>query len=146
MKKTMKMTVLALALCCAAGAQARDTKLMFSVQEAMNANDAQSRLGNDIKISFGKGSGPKGDVVGSDKTSQKTNAFGKSAQTACNWAFLSGMLALKKRAVEAGADAMVVVSNYKNEELASSTEFECHEGAIMAGVALKAEFIRTGKK
>jgi uncharacterized protein YbjQ (UPF0145 family) len=53
------------------------------------------------------------------------------------------MLRLQQRAKELGADAVVnIVSNYKNEEMSSETEFECHDGAMMSGVALKGEFVK----
>src|SRR4051812_8242038 len=146
MKQAIAMAVLA---CCALSAQASDTKLMFPIEAALNANDAKARLGDDVKFYFAGQPTPK--VIekrGSDKTSQKTNSFNKSAEKACNWAFLSAMLALQKRAHDMGANAVInIVSNYKNVENASATEFECHEGALMAGVALKADFARvdTGK-
>jgi uncharacterized protein YbjQ (UPF0145 family) len=146
MKKAILMAVLA---GCALSAQASDIKLMFPIEGALNANDAKGRLGGDVKFYFAGQPTPK--VVekrGSDKTSQKTNSFNKSAEKACNWAFLSAMLQLEKRAKEMGANAVInIVSNYKNVENASATEFECHEGALMAGVALKADFARvdTGK-
>jgi uncharacterized protein YbjQ (UPF0145 family) len=128
--------------------QARDTKTMFPIAGAMAENDAKSRLGDDVQFYFGDQK-PQGKVLenlGSDKTSQKTNSVGKSAQTACNWAFLSAMLQLKKRANALGANAIVnIQSNYKNEAFSSSTEYECHDGAIMTGVALKADFVRVEK-
>ncbi|WP_374041196.1 hypothetical protein [Massilia sp. MS-15] len=47
------------------------------------------------------------------------------------------------RAKELGADAVVnIVSNYKNVEMSSETEFECHDGAMMTGVALKGDFVK----
>lgn len=33
-------------------------------------------------------------------------------------------------------------ANVNNVEMASATEFECAEGAIMAGVALKGDFVK----
>ena len=30
--------------------------------------------------------------------------------------------------------------------MSSTTEFECHAGAMIAGVALKADFVKTGDK
>lgn len=126
-------------------AQARDTVHMLSIDAAMNANDAKNRLGDSVKFYFGKQKTPAiASRLGSDKTSQKTNSFGKDAETACNWAFLSAMLRLQARAQELGANAVVnIVSNYKNIERSSTTEFECHDGAIMTGVALKADFVKT---
>ena len=113
----------------------------------MGANDAAAKLSGDVKFFFAGQPPPKVlEKLGTDKTSQKTNSFGKSNEKACNWVFLSSMLRLEKRAKELGANAVVnIVSNYGNAELASATEFECHVGAIMAGVALKGDFVRIAK-
>jgi uncharacterized protein YbjQ (UPF0145 family) len=128
-------------------AQARDTKLLLPLSAAMSANDAQGRLGDTVKFYFGnQPTPPVLEHLGTDKTSQKTNAFGKSPEAACNWAFLSAMLRLQQRARELGANAVInVVSNYKNAEMSSDTQFECHDGAIMSGVALKGEFVKLAK-
>jgi uncharacterized protein YbjQ (UPF0145 family) len=136
-----------LALGVTTAAQARDTKLLLPLSAAMSANGAQSRLGDSVKFYFGNQPTPKVlERLGSDKTSQKTNSVGKSPETACNWAFLSAMLRLQQRAHELGADAVInIVSNYKNEEMSSDTQFECHDGAIMSGVALKGEFVKLAK-
>jgi uncharacterized protein YbjQ (UPF0145 family) len=81
--------------------------------------------------------------LGTDVSNLKTNAFGKSDETACNWVFLSAMIALDKRAQQLGANAVVnIVSYYQKIEMSSPTEFECHAGAIIAGVALKGDFVK----
>ena len=143
-KLILSVVVTAAAIAAVAPAQARDTKMMMSLEKAMAANDAASRLGGDVKFYFGKQATPKVlEQLGTDKTSQKTNSFGKSPETACNWAFLSAMLRLQERARELGANAVVnIVSNYKNAEFSSETEFECHDGAMMTGVALKGDFVK----
>lgn len=145
----MKKLVLSLALTAAAvaavaPAQARDTKHMMPIATAMAANDAKERLGDSVQFYFGDQKTPKIlERLGTDKTSQKTNSFGKSPETACNWAFLSAMLRMQERARELGANAIVnIVSNYKNVEHASATEFECHDGTMMTGVALKGDFVK----
>jgi len=146
MKKLILTVAIGIAIVAAAApAQARDTVHMLSIDAAMNANDARNRLGDSVKFYFGNQKTPPiASRLGSDKTSQKTNSFGKDAETACNWAFLSAMLRLQARAQELGANAVVnIVSNYKNIERSSPTEFECHDGAIMSGVALKADFVKT---
>lgn len=145
MKKITSVLTLAVAsLMIVATAQAADRKVMLSIDNAMAANDAKSRLGDSVKFYFGEQSTPKIlKRVGSDKTSQKTNAFGKSDEKACNWAFLSAMLSLQKSAVSMGANAIVnITSNYNNIPNVSNTEFECHAGALMAGVALKGDFVK----
>jgi uncharacterized protein YbjQ (UPF0145 family) len=144
-----KNTILSVAMAAAAiaiamPAQARDSKLMLPLAAAMSANDAQNRLGETVKFYFGKQATPPVlERLSVDQTSQKTNAFGKSAETSCNWAFLSAMLRLQQRAHELGANAVInIVSNYKNIEMSSETQFECHDGALMSGVALKGEFVK----
>jgi uncharacterized protein YbjQ (UPF0145 family) len=145
----MKKLILSIAIAAAAAAatlpaQARDTKLMLPLAGAMADNDAQGRLGDAVKFYFGKQKTPKVlQRLGSDQTSQKTNSFGKTPEKACNWAFLSAMLRLQARARELGANAVInIASNYKNVEVLNESEFECHDGAMMSGVALKGDFVK----
>jgi alpha-D-ribose 1-methylphosphonate 5-triphosphate synthase subunit PhnG len=142
---TQNMLVFALAMVSAmasATAQANDRTVMLPLAAAMGANDAQAKLGNTVKFYFGDQQVAGAfKALDSAKTSQKTNAFAKSDTTACNWVFLSAILQLQKHAQQVGADVVTNIrSNYNNEEKSSQTEFECHVGAIMAGVALKADF------
>jgi hypothetical protein len=130
-----------------APAHAADRKVMLPISEALASSAADARLGDSVKFYFGKQQAPSpAKRLAVDQTSQKTNAFGKSDVTACNWVFLSAMRQLEKRARELGANAVInIVSNYRNIEFSSDTEFECHAGAIMAGVALKGEFVKVGE-
>ncbi|USX28516.1 excinuclease ATPase subunit [Oxalobacteraceae bacterium OTU3CINTB1] len=148
MKKTIvTAAMLAVSLSASLSASAEDKMIKFPIAGAMAANDAQQRLGEAVKFYFADQQTPKvASKITSDKTSQRTNGFGKSAEKACNWVFLSAMLALQKRATEVGADAVVnIVSNFKDQEFASQTEYECADGAIMAGVALKGDFVKLAK-
>ncbi|USX22496.1 excinuclease ATPase subunit [Oxalobacteraceae bacterium OTU3REALA1] len=148
MKKTIvTAAMLAVSLTASFSASAEDKMVKFPIAGAMAANDAQQRLGESVKFYFADQQTPKvASKITSDKTSQRTNGFGKSAEKACNWVFLSAMLALQKRATEVGADAVVnIVSNFKDQEFASQTEYECADGAIMAGVALKGDFVKLAK-
>jgi uncharacterized protein YbjQ (UPF0145 family) len=144
MKQMFVGAIALVAMSAAVTAQANDRKVMLPIASAMAANNAQDRLGSSVRFYFGNQKTPA--VVsrlGEDKTSQKTNAFGKSDQKACEWAFLSAMLRLQQRAQELGANAVInIVSNYKNVEFSSAELYECHAGAVMAGVALKAEFVK----
>jgi uncharacterized protein YbjQ (UPF0145 family) len=144
MKKWSVGAFALVAVIAATTAQAADRKVMLPIEGAMAANNAESQLGDSVKFYFGKQKTPAVlKKLGGDQTNQKTNAFGKSDATACNWAFLSAMRQLKKSAMEMGANAVVnIASNYKNVEFSSDTEYECHAGAIMAGVALKGDFVK----
>jgi uncharacterized protein YbjQ (UPF0145 family) len=57
------------------------------------------------------------------------------------------MIALQKRAKQLSANAVVnIISYYKKVPMSSTTEFECHAGAIIAGVALKGDFVKIADK
>ncbi len=137
----------ALALCLAVSfgsAHANDRTVMLPIATALGAFQAEGKQDAAIKFYFGdQPVAGKVTMIETQKTSQKTNAFGKSDVKACNWVFQSAMLQLQKHAQKVGANAVMNIrSNYNNEERSSSTEFECHAGAIMAGVALKADFVK----
>jgi len=142
--KKIVLTMAILGAVMAMPAHASDNKVMLPIAGAMADNNAQGRLGDSVKFYFGNQPTPKIlQKLGSDTTSQKTNSFAKSNEKACNWVFLSDMLALEKRAKELGANAVYnIVSNYENIENSSDTEFECHVGGIMAGAAFKAQFAK----
>jgi uncharacterized protein YbjQ (UPF0145 family) len=144
----MKKTIFVAALLAASfSATAADTMVKLPIAAAMAANDAQKRLGDTVKFYFAdQPTPPVLTRITSDKTSLRTNGFGKSAEKACNWVFLSAMLQLQKRAIDVGANAVInIVSNFNDKEMASQTEFECADGAIMAGVAFKADFVKIDK-
>ena len=125
-------------------ASARDTKTMFSVEEAMSKALAKSVIDENVKYYFGdtKHSKPK-KSFGEFKTNKKTNAFGKSDKEACDWAFASAIKEFHQRALSLGANAVInIQSNYKNIPTKSDTEFECGAGNVIAGVALKGDFVK----
>ena len=126
-------------------AYARDTTLHLPIQDVLNSPDFQQKVGNDVKFYFGSQPAPKTlKSFGDFDTNKKTNAFGKSDDVACRWAMLSALIQLKERAVSEAANSVVnVVSYYKKNVFSSPAEYECHAGAVMAGVALKGTFVKT---
>lgn len=145
MKKILSVLVLSgVVVAYALPAYARDDKLMMSIDAAMEAPETKEKLDSSIKYYFGNQKTPKVlEKLGSDASNKKTNAFGKSDEKACQWAFLSAMLSLEQRAKALGANAVInIASNYKKNVMSSTTEYECHAGAIMAGVALKGDFVK----
>ncbi len=123
---------------------ARDTKYLLPIAAALEVKDAKDKLDGSIKFFFGNQETPKVlTKLGTDVTNLKTNSVGKSDEKACNWVFLSAMVQLEKRAKQLGANAVVnIVSYYKKDVMSSPTEFECHAGAVIAGVALKGDFVK----
>jgi len=144
MKKTIFCVIVAVPIFSAFPAQARDTKYLLPITTALEQKEAKTRLDGSVKFFFGNQETPKiVSKLGTDVTNLKTNAVGKSDETACNWVFLSALIQLEKRAKQLGANAVInIVSYYKKEVMSSRTEFECHAGAVIAGVALKGDFVR----
>ena len=142
----MRNTALALVaflLLSAGGADAADRKHMYSLHEAFDNADFRARLDDDIRFFFGDQKHPSvKQELGEFVTNKKTNAFGKSDRKACRWVFLSAMLSLRDRARAEGGNAVVNIrSYYKKHEVSSETEYECHAGATIAGVALIGEVV-----
>jgi uncharacterized protein YbjQ (UPF0145 family) len=144
MMKVTAITSLIVSLATVSPLHARDTRHLLPIAAAMETKDAQDKLDGSVKFFFGDQAAPQIlTKLGSDVANRKTNAFGKSDEKACNWAFLSAVVALEKRAQQLGANAVInVVSYYNRKVMSSGTEFECHAGAIIAGVVLKGDFVK----
>jgi uncharacterized protein YbjQ (UPF0145 family) len=144
MTKVMAITSLIISLASVSPLYARDTRHLLPIAAAMETKDAQDKLDGSVKFFFGDQAAPQVlTKLGSDVANRKTNAFGKSDEKACNWAFLSALVALEKRAQQLGANAVInVVSYYNRKVMSSTTEFECHAGAVIAGVVLKGDFVK----
>lgn len=125
-------------------AVARDTKHLLSIEEAMNSSTFQERLNPEVRFYFADSAHPAPQKrLGEYVTNKKTNAVGKSDREACEWVFLSALLSLEQRALSEGGNAVVNVrSYYKKNTFSSTTEYECHAGAVIAGVALIGDVVR----
>lgn len=128
-------------------AQAREDVGDYAIEEAMAQEAAKEKLPGDVTFFFGKESYPEPvKSYGTFRTSKKTNAFNKSDEEACEWAFLSAMISLRDRAIREGGNAVVdIKSNYDNNLTESKTTFKCGAGAIMAGVALEGRVVKLPK-
>ncbi|MBE7928294.1 excinuclease [Pseudomonas saudiphocaensis] len=143
MKKTTWIGA-ALVLCSLPGiSQARDTTHYLPFDEAVAEATAAGRLDGSVKFYLAKRPAGAQILRSGVTTSKKTNAFNKTDEAACSWALQSALIGLEKSAKAAGANAVVdIVSNYKHVEYKDSRKYECHAGAVMAGVALKANFAK----
>jgi uncharacterized protein YbjQ (UPF0145 family) len=137
---------LALSLPVVLPASAADEVLMMPVAAAMQTG--QEKLGDNVKFYFAGQNHPKVITkLGTDSTNKKTNGFNKTAEHACSIAFMSAILQMQKRAEALGANAVInIVSYYKKNEVKSATEYECHNGGFMTGVALKGDFVKVAGK
>ena len=110
-------------------AQARDEPLLFTVQGALATPAAKDRLDDTVQFFFGEQSYPEPlQQFGIFTVERKTSAMTKTDQEACDWVFLSALLALRDRAKEEGANAVVDIKGiYKNPYPMTSQEFNHYE-------------------
>ncbi|HSD16552.1 MAG TPA: excinuclease ATPase subunit [Thermomonas sp.] len=144
----MRRQILAIAtiatLAVAPAADARDTRQQFDIATAIAAGRADGTLDDLVQFHFKGAPTPAvAERLGAANTNRKTNAFGKSDGTACQWVFLGALKALQAAARERGANAVVdIESNYKNQVFSSATQYQCGAGGLMAGVALKGVYAK----
>ncbi|KRC70809.1 excinuclease [Achromobacter sp. Root83] len=131
---------LALSLAGAAPALAADRTVHLPIQPAIEAAQAAGKIDGSVKF-YLAGTGPQGKVLEAGVvTNRKTNAFAKKDEEACLWVAQSAVIALHEAAKQAGANAVTnIVSYYRKNEYRSTTDYECHAGAVVAGVALRGD-------
>lgn len=132
----------------ATAAQARDSEYKLKIDEVMQNPEFKAKIGNDVAFYFGNRKTPPiaqkfGDFVGN----KKTNSVGKPDEQACRWAMASVLIEFAERARKMGGNAVVnVVSYYKQVTYSSVSDFDCHAGGLLAGVALKGTVVKLKKK
>lgn len=133
----------ALLLCALPGlSQARDTTHYLPFEKVVQQMTAEKKLDGSVKF-YLAGVQPRGKVnviSPGAATNKKTNAFNKTDEVACEWALQSALLTMQDAAKKVGANAVTnIVSNYKRVERKDASTYECHAGAVMAGVAIKGD-------
>ena len=144
MKQLVYLVLIAILVLSAGYGYARNTILKVSIDDALALPEASSRLDDSIRLYFGDQEHPKiVRSIGTYTANKKTNAFNKTDTYACQWAFISAMMSLQKRARSAGGNAVVNISSfyYKND-FSSATEFECGAGGVVAGVTMVGDVVQ----
>ncbi|MBX2849543.1 MAG: hypothetical protein KTR16_14575 [Acidiferrobacterales bacterium] len=142
--KVIATFLLLVSVVVAPQAQARNDYKEFSIAEAMALPQFKSKLGSEVRFYFGD-SKPSGilNTIGEWPSQKKTNAFNKSDEFACQWALLSTLLALKKRALDEGGNAVINIQTNNDHRLISSSQtFECEVGNVIASVAVKGTVVK----
>ncbi|TYA49398.1 excinuclease ABC subunit A [Aggregatibacter actinomycetemcomitans] len=140
--KLMTKLTLAVATVFTAACAPRDTTHHYDIQSVLNSPEAQRFLNPNVKLYFGKPA-PGKVVVDNAVTNKKTNAANKSDEKACKRAFLSAVKQLQDKAQSSGATKVGnIVSYYKKNVYKSTTQYECHAGHLIAGVALKGDIVK----
>lgn len=146
MKLHPALALIALAL-AAGTATARDTEYKVAFADVMEMPEAKQQLDGSVKFYFGDQATPKVlNKLGDDVSNKKTNGVGKDDQYGCKWAALSALVAFQTKAKQNGANAVInIQSYYKRDAFKSNTEFECHAGAFVIGVALKGTYAKVAE-
>lgn len=141
MKKFSRTIIMIAFMACVTAAHARDDKLLLPIQDALNSPEAVKVLNPDVQLYFAKSSGRV--VQAGLVTNRKTSSVGKSDEAACQWAFLAAVKQLQEQASSNHATKVTnIVSYYKKNSMASTNEYECHAGGVIAGVALKGDLAK----
>lgn len=136
----------ALLLCALPGlSQARDTTLYLPFDKVVQAMYSDGTLDKSVKF-YLAGAQPKGKITvlsPNAVTNKKTNAFNKTDEAACEWVLRSALITMQDAAKKVNANAVTnITSFYKKVERKDAATYECHAGAVMAGVALKGDLSR----
>ncbi len=147
----MKLNIAILAFVAVATASfpalAGDKVLHLDVKDVLDPSYSAGKLDGSVKFYFaGQNTPAILNKMEEGVTNKKTNSL-KGSTEACKWAMLSALMTLQDSAKERGANAVVgITSYYKKVEYKSATQFECHVGNIMAGVALKGSYAKLAGK
>ena len=144
----MTRNILGLLLCACAlmstVASARDDRLKFPLADAISSENFKAKLDGNVRFFFGgqKHAEPV-KHFGTFTANKKTNALNKGDKEGCEWVLLDAMLGLQERARKEGGNAVVNIhSVYRNDDLASETEYECGVGTFVTGVALRGDVVK----
>lgn len=142
LRAALLATTLALSALTSLPATARDTELHLPLADVLDMPEAKEKLDGSVKFYLAGQKTPKVlKRLESDVSNRKTNGVGKADDVACRWAALSALIAFQDKAKQLGANAVVdLVSYYKKNETKSDTNYECHAGAVVVGVALKGSY------
>lgn len=128
-------------------ASARNTRYLLKIEDVKQDPRYAENVPGDIAFYFADQGHPDlqtryGEVV----TNRKGNSVGRSDEDACRWTMISALKALHDRALKEGGNAVInIVSYYRKQVYSSESEYECHAGEIVSGVALKGTVVKLGK-
>jgi len=119
-------------------AQAADRRLTLPVKSALDSSIAQKAL-LDVPIYMkGQKHPPVTNISQEFKSNKRTNGFNKSDERACEIAFISAVVALQKRALKEGANAVIDIYSITKDVVYEDPEnYSCLAGNVVVNVALK---------
>ncbi len=148
MKRIVTKSLFVLLAASSFSVMAGDKVLHLDVKDILDSSFSSGKLDGSVKFYFAGQSTPKVlKAMEEDITNKKSNAFGKSKEEACKWVMLSALITLQESAKARGANAVTgIVSYYKKVEYKNASQYECHVGTMMSGVALKGRYATLANK
>jgi len=142
LKKKLITALIGAMLCVPA--IARDTLYKLPFSDVLTQPAAAGKLDGSVKFYLkGQTTPIIIEKFSEDVANRKTNGVGKEDVMGCQWVALSNLIAFQEKAKQVGANAVIdIVSYYKKNEFTSTTEFECHAGAFVIGVAFKGTYAK----
>lgn len=119
-------------------ANAADTWHKFPSKQAIDSTLGKEKLLPGVRLYMKGQSNPAvAKKLGEFKSNKRTNAFGKSDESACEIAFISALISLQERAQKEGGNAVVdIYSITKDKRFESPDTYSCLTGTLIANVAL----------
>jgi len=117
---------------------AEDNWHQLSVSAAKSSSLGLEKLNPDINF-YMKGQSHSSVIrkFGEYKSNKRSNGFGKSAQQACDRAFISALMSFQDRALKEGGNAVIdIYSITKDQKFESAEEYSCLKGGFVTNVAL----------
>jgi len=123
---------------------ARNDRVVLPVKPALDLGTSKGKLDPGVKFYFSGETRPEvSQTLLTVKSNRKTNALNKDDEEACNWTFLSAMMALQQRAKKEGGDAVIDIQSYYDHDVfKSKAQFVCSAGAVIAGVVLEGSIVK----
>jgi uncharacterized protein YbjQ (UPF0145 family) len=144
---TIALAACVLSTLAAPQSQARNTQYYLKIADVRQDARYKGTVPGDVAFYFAGQPHPAalqsfGDVV----ANPKGNSFGRPDEEACRWTMMSALKELHDRAIEAGGNAVIdIVSYYRKVVYSSPSNYECHAGGFVAGVALKGVVVKLAK-
>jgi opacity protein-like surface antigen len=140
MKKLLLVALIA--ACAAAPAFARDTPVRVTLQSVLDMPEAHAKLDGSVRFFLAGAETPHVEKkFGEDISNDKTNAFNKTAEFACQWAALSGLIKFQNRAKQQGANAVIDIVSYNKRVVTTDpAQLECLDGAFVGGISMKGTY------
>ena len=126
---------------------ARDDVMHMAFKDVLKSPAAKEKLGGSVNFYLDGAKTPKiMKKINSDVSNHKTNGFNKCNDESFLWAALTALLSFQEHAKCLGVNAVVdIESYYKKPPNTSPTEYECHLGALMAGVTFKGTYAQVAQ-